>query len=35
MWVFPVSDENMIVETGEGTLRSYEFGEEAMTHFVS
>jgi hypothetical protein len=34
MWIFPIADENMIIETGEGSLREYQFGGKAMTHFV-
>jgi hypothetical protein len=35
MWVFPIADKNMIVETGDGNLKEYEFAGKSMTHFVS
>lgn len=34
MWIFPLADDDMVVVCGEGTLREYEFGGKAMTHFV-
>jgi hypothetical protein len=35
MWHWPVPEENLVVEKGEGTLRSYEFGSKNTTHQVS
>ena len=32
---FPVSEENLIIETGEGSLHSYAFGKKVMTHQVN
>lgn len=35
MWLWPVADEKLVVESGEGTLQSYEFAGKLMTHYVS
>lgn len=32
MWLWPVADRDLIIESGEGTLQSYVFGEKAMAH---
>jgi hypothetical protein len=35
MWIFPVPDEDLVIEKGGGTLKAYEFGRKAMTHMVN
>jgi hypothetical protein len=35
MWTFPVPDEYLSIEKGEGTLMEYEFGKKEMTHMVN
>ena len=35
MWIFPVPDDDLSVEKGDGTLNEYEFGKKELTHMVN
>ena len=35
LWVTLISDEDLVIEQGEGSLRSYTFGKKVITHLVS
>lgn len=35
MWTFPVPDENLSIEKGEGILKKYEFGKKELSHMVN
>ncbi len=35
MYIFPLPDEALSIEKGEGTLKVYEFGEKKIAHMVN
>jgi hypothetical protein len=34
-WIWPIAEENLVVESGDGAVSVYEFGKKDMKHFVS
>jgi len=33
-WIWPIAEDGLVIESGDGALSVYEFGKKDMKHFV-